>query len=66
MQWAKLGGKGTEIMTITAGNCVPLAVTIDSASPHKSKLGDETFAGSFLDSDPLDEKYRIENDRAKP
>ena len=25
-------------MTITAGNCVPLAVTIDSASPHKSKL----------------------------
>ena len=40
-------GKGTKIMAIAAGNSVPLAVTIDSASPHESKLVDETLAGSF-------------------
>jgi transposase len=60
-------GKGTKIMAIAAGNSVPLAVTIDSASPHESKLVDETLAGRFrdelpeklmgdkaYDSDPLD------------
>lgn len=60
-------GKGTKIMAIAAGNSVPLPVTIDSASPHETKLVDETLAGSFLDermerligdkaydSDPLD------------
>ena len=60
-------GNGTKIMAIAAGNSVPLAVTIDSASPHESKLVDETLSGSFLDelaarligdkaydSDPLD------------
>ena len=60
-------GKGTKIMAIAARNSVPLAVTIDSASPHECKLVDETLAGSFLDelcakligdqaydSDPLD------------
>jgi len=45
-------GKGTKIMAIAAGNSVPLAVTIDSASPHESKLVDETLAGSFLDELP--------------
>ncbi len=60
-------GKGTKIMANAAGNSVPVAVTIDSASPHESKLVDETLSGSFLDelvarligdkaydSDPLD------------
>jgi transposase len=60
-------GKGTKIMAIAARNSVPVAVTIDSASPHESKLVDETLAASFLgelaarligdkayDSDPLD------------
>jgi hypothetical protein len=60
-------GKGTKIMAIAAGNSVPVAVTIDSASPHESQLVEETLAGSFLDelaarligdkaydSDPLD------------
>ncbi len=60
-------GEGTKIMAIAAANSVPLAVTIDSASPHESKLVTETLAGSFLDelcgklidgkahdSDPLD------------
>jgi transposase len=60
-------GKGTKIMAIAAGNSVPVAVTIASASPHESKLVDKTLSGSFLDelmarligdkaydSDPLD------------
>jgi hypothetical protein len=42
-------GEGTKIMAIAAGNSVPLAVTIDSASPHESKLVDETLAGSLVD-----------------
>jgi transposase len=54
-------------MAIAAGNSVPVAVTIDSASPHESQLVDETLSASFLDelaarliggeaydSDPLD------------
>ncbi len=54
-------------MAIAAGNSVPVAVTIDSAFAHESKLADETLAGRFLDelmarlivgkaydSDPLD------------
>jgi hypothetical protein len=36
-------------MAIAARNSIPLAVTIDSASPHKSNLVDETLSGSFLD-----------------
>ena len=67
-------GKGTKIMAIAAGNSVPLAVTIDSASPHETKLIDETLAGSFLqrlpekligdkayDSDPLDRRLAEEH-----
>ena len=67
-RWAKTKrGKGTKIMAIAARNSVTLAVTIDSASPHESKLVDETLSRSFLDdlcekltsdkaydSDPLD------------
>ena len=61
-------------MAIAAGNSVPLAVTIDSASPHETKLIDETLAGSFLeelpekligdkayDSDPLDRRLEEEH-----
>lgn len=60
-------GNGSKMMAIAAGNSVPLAVTIYSASPHEFKLVDETLSGSFLnelaarligdkayDSDPLD------------
>jgi hypothetical protein len=39
-------------MAVAAVNRVPLAVTIDSASPHESHLVDETLAGSFLDELP--------------
>lgn len=61
-------------MAIAAGNSVPLAVTIDSASPHETKLIGETLAGSFLeelpekligdkayDSDPLDRRLEEEH-----
>jgi hypothetical protein len=66
-------GKGTKVMAIATGNSVPLAVTVDSASPHETKLVDETLAGSFLgrlcaklicdkayDSDPLDRHLQEE------
>jgi len=45
-------GKGTRIMAVATPASVPLAVTVDSASPHESKLVDETLAGSFLDELP--------------
>jgi transposase len=45
-------GKGTKIMAIAAVTSLPLAITVDSASPHESKLVDETLAGSFLDQLP--------------
>jgi transposase len=62
-------------MAIAAVTSLPLAVNVDSASPHESQLLDETLAGSFLDelparligdkaydSDPLDERLRREWD----
>jgi transposase len=45
-------GKGTKVMAVATATSVPLAVTVDSASPHESKLVDETLAGSFLDELP--------------
>jgi len=45
-------GKGTKIMAVATAARVPLAVSVDSASPHESKLVDETLAGSFLDELP--------------
>jgi hypothetical protein len=68
-------GKGTKIMAIAAVTSIPLAVQVDSASPHESQLLDETLAGSFLDelparligdkaydSDPLDERLKRDYD----
>ena len=64
-------GKGTKIMAIAAVTSLPLAINVDSASPHESKLVEETLAGSFLDelparligdkaydSDPLDQHLK--------
>jgi len=45
-------GKGTKIMAIAAVTSLPLAVNVDSASPHECKLVGETQAGSFLDELP--------------
>jgi transposase len=68
-------GKGTKIMAIAAVTSIPLAVQVDSASPHESQLLDETLAGSFLDerparligdkaydSDPLDARLKRDYD----
>ena len=62
-------GKGTKIVAIAAHNSLPLAVSVQSASPAECKLVDEVLAGSFLkelparligdkayDSDKLDEQ----------
>ena len=40
-------GKGTKIMAIAAVTSLPLAVTVDRASPHETILLEETLAGSF-------------------
>ena len=42
-------GKGTKIMAIAAVTSLPLAVNVDSASPHESQLVEETLAGTFHD-----------------
>ena len=53
-------GKGRKIMAIAAVTSLPLAVTVDSASPHETKLIEETLAGSSLDELPA----RLIGDRA--
>ncbi len=47
-----LGWKGTKIVAIAAGNSLPLAVSIQSASPAECTLVEEVLAGSFLDALP--------------
>jgi transposase len=66
-------GKGTKIVAIAAGNSLPLAVSVASASPAECQLVEELLAGSFLDelperligdkaydSDPLDQRLAAE------
>jgi transposase len=66
-------GKGTKIIAIAADNSLPLAVSVESASPAECRLMEDVLAGSFLDqlpawligdkaydSDPLDEKLATE------
>ena len=45
-------GKGTTIIAIAAGNSLPLAVAVDSASPAECQLVEDALAGSFLDELP--------------
>lgn len=60
-------GKGTKIMVIADEGSLPVAVSVDSASPHEVTLVEETLARQFVsknpdrlvadrayDSDPLD------------
>ena len=67
-------GKGTKFIAVAAGNSLPLAVSVDSASPAEWKLVEDLPAASFLDqlhasligdkaydSDPLDEKLANEH-----
>jgi transposase len=68
-------GKGTKIVAVAAANSLPLAVSVQSASPHESQLVEEVLAASFLDelpakligdkaydSDALDQRLREEYD----
>ena len=45
-------GKGTKIVAIAADNSLPLAVSVDSASPAECQLVEYVLAGSFLDELP--------------
>lgn len=47
-------------MAIAADNSLPLAVSVQTASPHETKLVEEVLAGSFLDDLPA----RLIGDRA--
>jgi transposase len=68
-------GKGTKIVAIAADNSLPLAVSVQSASPAECQLVEEVLAGSFLDelparligdkaydSDPLDQTLKEQYD----
>jgi transposase len=68
-------GKGTKILAIAAGNSLPLAVSVQSASPNECQLVEEVLAGSFLkelparligdkayDSDGLDQQLEADYD----
>jgi len=45
-------GKGTKIVAVAADNSLPLAVSVESASPAECQLVEEVLAGSFLDELP--------------
>ncbi len=45
-------GKGTKIVAIAAGNGLPLAVSVQSASTAECQLVEEVLGGSFLDELP--------------
>ena len=42
----------TKITAIAAGDSVPLAVSVQAASPHESQLVEEVLGHSFLDELP--------------
>ena len=45
-------GKGTKIIALADGHSLPLAVSIESASPHESQLVEGLLGHSFLDTLP--------------
>ena len=45
-------GKGRKITAIATGHSVPLAVSVQAASPHESQLVEEALGNSFLDELP--------------
>ena len=45
-------GKGTKIIALTDDHSLPLAVSIESASPHESQLVEGVLGHSFLDTLP--------------
>lgn len=53
-------GKGTKITAVTVGDSLPIAVSVQAASPHESQLVEEALGHSFLDELPA----RLIGDRA--
>jgi transposase len=66
-------GKGTKIMAVADRSGLPIAIYLESASPHEVTLVEATIASRFVaakpqrligdrayDSDPLDAKLRVE------
>ena len=45
-------GKGTKITAITVGDSLPIAISVQAASPHESQLVEEALGHSFLDELP--------------
>jgi transposase len=45
-------GKGTKITALTVGDSLPIAVSVQAASPHESQLVEEALGHSFLDELP--------------
>jgi hypothetical protein len=45
--------KGTKITAITVGDSVPIAVSVQAASPHESQLVEEAIGNHFLDELPV-------------
>ena len=45
-------GKGTKITAITVGDSVPIAISVQAASPHESQLVEEALGYSFLNQLP--------------
>jgi hypothetical protein len=45
-------GKGTKIIALADDHSLPLAVSIESASPHESQLVEGVLGHSFLDTLP--------------
>jgi transposase len=45
-------GKGTKILAVADVRSLPLAVSVQSASPHESQLVEEVLGHSFLDTLP--------------
>src|SRR5580700_580371 len=44
--------QGAKILAIAAGNSLPLAVSVQSASPNERQLVEEVLSGCFLDELP--------------
>jgi transposase len=45
-------GKGSKIMAVVEAHGLPVAVTLDSATPHEVKLVEQTLAARFVEDTP--------------
>jgi transposase len=56
-------GKGTKIIALADDHSLPLAISIESASPHESQLVDGVLGHSFLNTLPLIGDKAYDSDR---